>query len=41
VILRKDEVPPVVAVACRALARDKHVVAAHYAPARKMTRPAA
>jgi hypothetical protein len=33
--LKKDELPPVVAIACRALARDKHVLAAHYVPARK------
>ena len=39
--LKKDEVPPVVAIACRALARDKHLLAAHYVPARKMNRPAA
>jgi len=36
--LKKDELPAVVAIACRALARDKHVFAAHYVPARKMTR---
>src|SRR5437016_4482912 len=39
--LKKHELPPVVAIACRALARDKHVLAAHYVPARKITRPAA
>jgi hypothetical protein len=39
--LKKDELPPVVAIACRALARDKHVLAAHYVPARKINRPAA
>lgn len=39
--LKKDEVPPVVAIACRALARDKHLLAAHYVPARKIDRPAA
>jgi hypothetical protein len=39
--LKKDELPPVVAIACRALARDKHLLAAHYVPARKVTRPAA
>jgi hypothetical protein len=39
--LKKDELPPVVAIACRALARDKHVMAAHYVPVRKVTRPAA
>lgn len=39
--LNKDDLPPVVAIACRALARDKHLLAAHYVPARKITRPAA
>ena len=39
--LKRDELPPVVAIACRALARDKHVLAAHYVPARKVDRPAA
>jgi predicted DNA-binding transcriptional regulator AlpA len=39
--LNKDELPPVVAIACRALARDKHLLAAHFVPARKITRPAA
>jgi len=39
--LKKDELPSVVAIACRALARDKHVLAAHYVPARKINRPAA
>jgi helix-turn-helix protein len=39
--LNKDELPPVVAIACRALARDKHLLAAHYVPTRKITRPAA
>jgi hypothetical protein len=39
--LNKDELPPVVAIACRALARDKHLLAAHYVPARKIARPAA
>jgi len=39
--LKKDELPPVVAIACRALARDKHLLAAHYVPARKIARPAA
>ena len=34
--LKKDELPPVVAIACRALARDKHILAAHYVPARKI-----
>jgi hypothetical protein len=36
--LKKDELPPVVAIACRALARDRHVLAAHYVPTRKSTR---
>jgi DNA-binding XRE family transcriptional regulator len=36
--LKKDELPPVVAIACRALARDKHLFAAHYVPARKPAR---
>jgi Protein of unknown function (DUF2442) len=39
--LKKDELPPIVAIACRALARDKHVLAAHYVPARKNARTAA
>jgi len=39
--LKRDELPPVVAIACRALARDKHLLAAHYLPARKIARPAA
>ncbi len=39
--LKKDELPAVVAIACRALARDKHILAARYVPARKMNRPAA
>jgi hypothetical protein len=39
--LNKNELPPIVAIACRALARDKHLLAAHYVPARKITRPAA
>ena len=39
--LKKDELPSVVAIACRTLARDKHVLAAHYVPARKASRPAA
>jgi DNA-binding XRE family transcriptional regulator len=39
--LKKDELPPVVTIACRALARDKHVLAAHYVPARKINRSAA
>jgi DNA-binding XRE family transcriptional regulator len=36
--LKKDELPPVVAIACRALARDKHLLAARYTPARKAGR---
>ena len=36
--LKRNELPPVVAIACRALARDKHLLAAHYVPARKMAR---
>jgi len=36
--LKKDELPPTVAIACRALARDKHVLAAHYVPVRKIAR---
>ena len=39
--LKKDELPPVVAIACRALARDSHLLAAHYVPARKTRRSAA
>jgi predicted DNA-binding transcriptional regulator AlpA len=39
--LKKGELPPVVAIACRSLARDKHVLAAHYVPARKIVRRAA
>jgi hypothetical protein len=38
--LKRNELPPVVAIACRALARDKHLLAAHYVPARTI-RPAA
>ena len=38
--LKRNELPPVVAIACRALARDKHLLAAHYVPARTV-RPAA
>src|SRR5436305_2652557 len=37
--LNKDELPPIVAIACRALDRNKHLLAAHYVPVRK--RPAA
>jgi hypothetical protein len=39
--LNKDQLPAMVAIACRALARDKHLLAAHYTPARRVTRPAA
>ncbi len=39
--LKKDELPAVAAIACRALARDKHLLAAHYVPGRKVVRPAA
>jgi hypothetical protein len=39
--MKRDQLPPVVAIACRALARDKHLLAAHYVPARKIDRPAA
>jgi hypothetical protein len=39
--LKKDELPSVVAIACRALARDKSLLAAHYVPANKISRPAA
>jgi hypothetical protein len=38
--LKKDELPAVVAIACRALARDRSLVAAHYVPARKSARSA-
>jgi hypothetical protein len=34
--LRRDVLPPVVSIACRALARDKNVLAAHYVPARSI-----
>jgi hypothetical protein len=39
--LKKDKLPLAVAIACRALARDKHLLAAHYVPAREINRPAA
>lgn len=39
--LKKDELPSVVAIACRALARDKHLLAAHYVPGRKIGKRAA
>jgi predicted DNA-binding transcriptional regulator AlpA len=38
--LKKYELPPIVAIACRALARDKHLFAAHYVPARRTGRTA-
>lgn len=39
--LKKDELPPVVAIACRAMARDKSVLAAHFVPTRRASRRAA
>jgi hypothetical protein len=39
--LTKNELPPVVAIACRTFARDRHVLAAHFVPARKAKRHAA
>jgi DNA-binding XRE family transcriptional regulator len=39
--LKKDELPAIVAIACRALARDKSLLAAHYVPANKISRSAA
>jgi DNA-binding XRE family transcriptional regulator len=39
--LKKKRLPPIVAIACRALARDKHLLAAHYVPASKINRRAA
>jgi hypothetical protein len=33
--LKREELPAAVAIVCRALARDKHVFAAHYVPGRK------
>lgn len=39
--LKRKELPSLVAIACRALARDKHVLAARYVPARKPARKAA
>jgi len=38
--LKKDRLPAMVAIACRALARDNHLLAAHFTPARRI-RPAA
>lgn len=39
--LKKNELPAIVAIACRALARDKNLLAAHYVPAKKAQRRAA
>lgn len=39
--LKKDRLPSVVAIACRALARDKSVLAAHFVPVRRTPRRAA
>ncbi len=39
--LKKDQLPPVFAIACRALARDKSVLAAHFVPRRRTPRRAA
>ncbi len=39
--LKMERVPAVVAIACRALARDRNLVAAHYMPGRKTARRAA
>ncbi|MEA2990066.1 MAG: hypothetical protein QOG83_2777 [Alphaproteobacteria bacterium] len=39
--LKKEELPPIVAIACRALARDKSVLVAHDVPATKTARSAA
>jgi hypothetical protein len=36
--LKRDEVPAVVAIACRALARDKNLLAAHFVPGRRTAR---
>jgi transcriptional regulator with XRE-family HTH domain len=38
--LKKDRLPAMVAIACRALACDNHLLAAHFTPARRI-RPAA
>ena len=38
---KKDGLPSVIAIACRALARDKHLLAARYMPVRPQTRSAA
>jgi hypothetical protein len=39
--LKKDELPVVVAIACRALARDRHLLDAHFVPTQRTTRRAA
>ena len=39
--LKRDKLPAVVAIACRALARDKNLLAAHYVPGRRPKRRAA
>lgn len=39
--LKKDELPTIVAIACRALARDSNLLAAHYVPVKKAQRRAA
>jgi len=39
--LKKDELPAIVAMACRALARDKSLLAARFVPASEISRPAA
>ena len=39
--LKRDKLPAVVAIACRALARDKNLLAAHYVPVRGAKRRAA
>ncbi len=39
--LKMEQVPAVVAIACRALLRDRNLVAAHYVPGRRTARRAA
>ena len=39
--LKRDKLPAVVAIACRALPRDKSLLAAHYVPGRRAKRRAA
>ena len=39
--LKRDKLPAVVVIACRALARDKNLLAAHYVPVRRAKRRAA